>query len=106
MRPPLEMGHGGPPITDPGPQGPHWGGQSLIMQLLTACGAAGVEVWTSAALTDLVVEEGRVVGVLVERSGEALTVPAAKGVLLAAGGFDHNNEMRTTYSHPVVAHDG
>jgi 3-oxosteroid 1-dehydrogenase len=104
VRPPLEMGHGGPPITDPGPQGPHWGGQSLIMQLLTACAAAGVDIWTGAALTDLVVEEGRVVGVQVERAGEVLTIRAANGVLLAAGGFDHNAEMRTTYSHPVVAH--
>ena len=37
VRPKLAMGHGGPPITDPGPEGPEWGGQSLIAQLLIAC---------------------------------------------------------------------
>lgn len=101
VRPPLEMGHGGPPITDPGPDGPHWGGQSLIAQLLKACTAAGVEIRTGTPLVDLVVEDGRVVGVVTD-AGE---VRATRGVLLAAGGFDHSPAMRATHSHPVVAHD-
>ncbi len=104
VRPKLEMGHGGPPITDPGPEGPHWGGQSLIAQLLAACQAEGVEIWTSAAFVDLVVEDGRVVGVTVDRDG-ALTVRARAGVVLAAGGFDHNRAMRQQWSHEVVNHD-
>ncbi len=105
VRPKLEMGHGGPPITDPGPDGPHWGGQSLIAQLLAACQTAGVELWTAAAFTDLVVEDERVVGVTLVRDGEPSAVRVRRGVVLAAGGFDHNVAMRRQWSHEVVNHD-
>jgi 3-oxosteroid 1-dehydrogenase len=105
VRPKLELGHGGPPITDPGPEGPHWGGQSLIAQLLAACATEGVDVWTSAAFVDVVVEDGRAVAVSVDRGGEQVVVACPRGVLLAAGGFDHNLQMRATWSHPVVSHD-
>ena len=105
VRPPLEMGHGGPPITDPGPEGPHWGGQSLIAQLLAACDSAGVKVWTSAAFVDVITRDGAVVGLSVSRDGLPVEVTCRAGVLLACGGFDHNVSMRETYSHEVVAHD-
>ena len=105
VRPPLEMGHGGPPITDPGPEGPHWGGQSLIAQLLAACATAGVEIWTEAAFLDVVTLDGAVVGVTVSRKGASVEVTSQAGVLLACGGFDHNLPMRESYSHEVVAHD-
>jgi 3-oxosteroid 1-dehydrogenase len=55
-------------------------------------------LWTDAALADLVVEDGRVVGARIVRDGEPLNVEARKGVLLAAGGFGHNKEMRRRYS--------
>ncbi len=105
VRPKLALGHGGPPIADPGPEGPHWGGQSLIAQLLAACATEGVELWTSAAFTDLLVEDDRVVGVTLERDGGPTAVRVRRGVVLAAGGFDHNVPMREKWSHQVVNHD-
>ncbi|MGB8650494.1 MAG: FAD-dependent oxidoreductase [Mycobacteriales bacterium] len=105
VRPKLEMGHGGPPITDPGPEGPHWGGQSLIAQLLAACAAGGVHVWTDAAFVDLVLDGDAVVAVTVARDGQQVTVGCPRGVLLAAGGFDHNLQLRAAYSRPPVRHD-
>jgi 3-oxosteroid 1-dehydrogenase len=98
VRPKLAMGHGGPPITDPGPEGPEWGGQSLIAQLLIACEAAGVDLWPSTAFTDLVVSDGRVVGIRASRDGEETTLSARLGVLLAAGGFERNEAMRKEHS--------
>src|SRR4051812_6738695 len=98
VRPKLAMGHGGPPITDPGPEGPEWGGQSLIAQLLIACEAGGVDLWGSTPFTDLVVSDGRVVGVRVLRDGEEVVVTARLGVLLAAGGFERNEAMRKEHS--------
>lgn len=76
-------------------------GSSLIGQLLKALidlSDGAPPLWTNAALDDLVVEDGRVVGARVTRGGEALNVQARKGVLLAAGGFGHNKEMRRQYS--------
>ena len=49
-------------------------------------------------MEDLIVEDGRVVGARVSRNGTPLNVEARKGVLLAAGGFSHNAEMRRRYS--------
>ena len=49
-------------------------------------------------MDDLIVEDGRVVGARLTRDGTALNVQARKGVLLAAGGFSHNADMRRQYS--------
>ena len=55
-------------------------------------------VWTNTTMDDLVVEDGRVVGVRATRDGAPVLIEARKGVLLAAGGFAHNAEMRRKYS--------
>ena len=76
-------------------------GASLIAQLLKALinlSDGHPPLWTNAAMDDLIVEDGRVAGVRITRDGEPLNVEARKGVLLAAGGFGHNKEMRRRYS--------
>jgi 3-oxosteroid 1-dehydrogenase len=55
-------------------------------------------VWVGTAMDDVIVEDGRVVGARVVRDGTPLNIEARKGVLLAAGGFAHNAEMRRQYS--------
>ena len=102
VQPKLPLGDGGPPIPDVGPDGPMWGGQSLIAQLLTACAATGVTIWTGCAFADLLVEGDRVVGV---RTGDGREIAAPAGVLLANGGFEHNVALRTRYQDPVLHHD-
>jgi 3-oxosteroid 1-dehydrogenase len=59
--------------------------------------ARGVDVWPDAPLDELVVEDGRVAGVQVTRGGVSTLVEARRGVLLSAGGFAHNREMRGEY---------
>lgn len=76
-------------------------GASLIAQMLKALldlSDGNPPLWTDAAMADLIVDDGRVVGVRVVRDGKSTTVEARKGVLLAAGGFGHNKEMRRRYS--------
>ena len=75
-------------------------GASLIGQILkSVIDATGTPpVWTGAAMDDLLVEDGRVVGARITRNGATVNVQARKGVLLAAGGFGHNAEMRRAYS--------
>jgi 3-oxosteroid 1-dehydrogenase len=72
-------------------------GASLIGQLLKLALDRGVPIWTEAPLEDLVVEAGRVAGVRVAHGGKSVLVEARKGVLISAGGFAHNGEMRTEY---------
>ena len=75
-------------------------GASLIGQMLKALIDLGGEppIWTDTAMEDLIVEDGRVVGARVTRNGAALNVEARKGVLLAAGGFSRNADMRRQFS--------
>jgi 3-oxosteroid 1-dehydrogenase len=76
-------------------------GASLIAQLLKALmvlGDGGPPIWTNAAMDDLIVSDGRVVGARVIRDGSARNIEARRGVLLAAGGFGHNAQMRRSFS--------
>ncbi len=76
-------------------------GASLIAQMLKALiglGDGEPPLWTNTAMEDLIVEDGRVVGARVRRDGSTLSIEARRGVLLAAGGFGHNADMRRRYS--------
>ncbi|HJR25489.1 MAG TPA: FAD-binding protein [Acidimicrobiales bacterium] len=72
-------------------------GASLIGQLLKVAVDRGIPVWTGAPLEDLIVEDGRVAGVRTVRDGVPVSVQARRGVLISAGGFAHNREMRQRY---------
>lgn len=74
-----------------------WGGRALTARLLAACAAVGVEIWTSCPFRDLVVEDGRVVGVIAERDGQPVEIAAPAGVLLAAGSVDRDPDLRASY---------
>jgi 3-oxosteroid 1-dehydrogenase len=74
-------------------------GASLIGQMLKVLIDHGEPpVWTNTAMDDLIVEDGRVVGARLIRDGAPINVRARKGVLLAAGGFSRNADMRRRYS--------
>ncbi len=76
-------------------------GASLIAQMLKVLidlADGHPPLWTNAAMQDLIVEDGRVAGVRIGHGSTSLNVEARKGVLLAAGGFGHNKEMRRRYS--------
>lgn len=78
-------------------EGPLWtGGRALIARALKAfLGTGNGEVRTETALESLIVEDGRVAGVLASSVGEQIiTFRASRGVLLAAGGFERNAELR------------
>lgn len=61
-----------------------------------------IPLWLNTKVTRLLVEQGRVVGAEVERNGEAMTIRAARGVVLAAGGYGRDPEFRRQF-YPHVA---
>ncbi|WP_213308456.1 FAD-binding protein [Paraburkholderia sacchari] len=73
------------------------GGQALLGGLWAAVRQRNVTVWRDAPLQSLVRDGARVSGAVVLRNGEACTVRARKGVVLAAGGFERNQSMREAY---------
>jgi 3-oxosteroid 1-dehydrogenase len=86
-------------------------GQALAAGLRAGLRAAGVPVLLGTRMTTLVTEDGRVTGVRIETDGSAAasgragsaghgtgwTVRARRGVVLANGGFEHNEAMRRKY---------
>jgi 3-oxosteroid 1-dehydrogenase len=56
-----------------------------------------IPIWTGTPVVDLIVEDGRVAGIVAERDGQRVEVRARLGVLLNAGGFSRNLEMREKY---------
>lgn len=56
-----------------------------------------ISIWLSSPMEELIVEGGRVVGAVVTHEGVTKRVKANKAVVLGAGGFEHNQEMRDQY---------
>ncbi|TNC29036.1 3-oxosteroid 1-dehydrogenase [Amycolatopsis alkalitolerans] len=74
-------------------------GQALAAGLRAGLQQAGVTVRLDTPLVDLVTENDRVTGV-VTTNGEV--IHARRGVILAAGGFERNEEMRTKYQRQPI----
>jgi 3-oxosteroid 1-dehydrogenase len=78
-------------------------GQALAAGLFAGVRRAGVPVWFDAPLTGLVTDgDGRVTGVRVRRDGEDVEITARRGVVLCAGGFERNEEMRRQYQREPI----
>ncbi len=74
------------------------GGRALIGRAVKAFVETGNGFYRlDTALTGLLVEDDRIVGVQARSKGEPVTIRARRGVLLAAGGFEHNAELREKY---------
>ncbi|MEO6884835.1 MAG: 3-oxosteroid 1-dehydrogenase [Jatrophihabitantaceae bacterium] len=78
-------------------------GQALSAAMRKGLRDAGVPVLLETALDDLVVDDdGVVVGVVVTHAGRQRTLQARRGVILAAGGFEHNAAMRAQYQRAPI----
>ena len=76
------------------------GGRALIGRALKAFLETGNgTLKLNTALTELVVEDGRIVGVEATTDGQSVRYRAGRGVLLATGGFEHNTELRAKYDN-------
>lgn len=75
------------------------GGPGLIDALYSAAERAGIDVWYEARALELLADDQGVHGVRLRRSGRTTEVRAS-AVVLAAGGFEANTEMRTRYLGP------
>ena len=76
-------------------------GTALVGGLRLAAKQRGVPLWLRTGLLELVAEEGRVVGAVVQQDGRKLRIRARRGIVLAAGGFERNREMRLQHMPAV-----
>lgn len=54
-------------------------------------------LWLNTAADELLMEDGRVIGVSARKDGQKIKIRANKAVILASGGFEKNNAMRQRY---------
>ncbi|MEZ0049301.1 3-oxosteroid 1-dehydrogenase [Mycobacterium sp. MAA66] len=73
------------------------GGQALAAGLFAGVLRAGIPIWTSTSLARLTGDGDRVTGAVLNHDGREVTVTARRGVVLAAGGFDHDMATRHKY---------
>lgn len=72
-------------------------GGAFVAAFLDVALRQGTKVWLEAPVDELLVEDGRVVGVSTVRDGRPVRVRAARGVVLGAGGFEHNEAWRQKF---------
>ncbi|WP_131806475.1 FAD-binding protein, partial [Mycobacteroides abscessus] len=82
-------------------------GRALSAALRIGLRDAGVPVKLNTALTDLYIEDGTVRGVYVRETGapeasEPTLIRGRRGVILASGGFEHNEQMRVKYQRAPI----
>jgi 3-oxosteroid 1-dehydrogenase len=79
------------------------GGRALIGRTLSAFLETGNgTLRLNTALEGLLVENGRVVGVEAVSEGERVRFRAERGVILAAGGFERDRELREKHQPPLT----
>lgn len=72
-------------------------GNALMGMLRLGMRRHDAKLWLETSLVELIEENGRITGALVNREGRSMRVRARRGVVLAAGGFERNAEMRREY---------
>lgn len=72
-------------------------GNALIGMLRRSLMDRDIPLWLETPARELVVEGGRVTGIVAEQKGRRLRIGARRGVVLGMGGFESNQAMRERY---------
>lgn len=77
-------------------------GAALQGRLLHIALKENISIWRNAPVEKLLTQGGRVLGAQLKRDGKPCNVRAERGVILNAGGFAKNAEMRERYGRKPV----
>lgn len=96
-------------IARPAPRGhrcpaPGFAGQLLMDALVATANEVGVKTLIDTKATELVVEDGRVVGVIARQFGDTLRLRARRGVVLTTGGFVDDEQMLAQHAPRLLGH--
>jgi succinate dehydrogenase/fumarate reductase flavoprotein subunit len=72
-------------------------GNALVGRLLEKTIDSGVQLWNNAPVVKPLLDNGRVVGMVINKDGRELRVRAAHGVILASGGFARSSKLSRKY---------
>ncbi|MEZ0049313.1 3-oxo-5alpha-steroid 4-dehydrogenase [Mycobacterium sp. MAA66] len=74
------------------------GGYMLVKPLVDTATAQGTRSVYDTHVQSLVVDDGRVVGIVARRYGDTVAIKARRGVVLASGSFAYNDAMVAQYA--------
>ncbi|CAA0125273.1 3-oxosteroid 1-dehydrogenase [Halioglobus japonicus] len=77
-------------------------GPALVARLRLSLQERNIPLWLNSPVRELLLNDGRVCGALVEHEGKMQRIHARRGVLLATGGFSHNAAMRQQYQRAPI----
>lgn len=80
-------------------------GPALVARLRRSLLDRSIPMWLDSPVEELLVDNGRVCGAVVNRAGRVQRIHAQRGVLLATGGFSHNAGMRRKYQQAPIGSD-
>lgn len=72
-------------------------GNALVGRLLWSIKERNIPLHLETGFKKLIETDGKITGAVIERNGKEETITVTKGVVFAAGGFDHNQDMREKY---------
>jgi 3-oxosteroid 1-dehydrogenase len=72
-------------------------GAAVQGRMLQMAVAHKVDLRINSGISDLIEHNGRIVGVVTQKNGSPWRIGAKDGVLVNAGGFAHNSELRKKY---------
>ncbi|HVQ73571.1 MAG TPA: FAD-dependent oxidoreductase [Bradyrhizobium sp.] len=75
-------------------------GNALAARLLKTALDRAIPLWSSSPAIQLLKEDGRVAGAIVQKDGKSIRVEARHGIVFAAGGFPHDaDRTRRHFKH-------
>ncbi len=80
-------------------------GPALVARLRLSLQDRHIPLWLNSPVRELLQDQGRVCGALIDHEGKIQRIHARRGVLLATGGFSHNAEMRQQYQQSPIGSD-
>jgi 3-oxosteroid 1-dehydrogenase len=72
-------------------------GNALIGQLRLSLIDRNVPIWLECPFEEFIMDGGKVIGAIANKQGKRIRIESKNGVLLAAGGFESNDQMRKQY---------
>ena len=80
-------------------------GTALVARLRKSMQDRNIPLWLDAPMVELLREEGRVCGAVIDHQGTRKRVRAKQGVLMGTGGFSHNTQMRQRFQQAPIGAD-
>ncbi len=81
----------------PGVTSDFGGGNALIGGLVAGCADRNIPILLNTRARTLIRDGGRIVGVQAERDGRSFYVRARRGVIIASGGYEWNEELNRRF---------